>query len=158
MSHDFTFWQSDEPLEDDEAGEIFASLIRDGRSERARPSDRIASMAGEISALWPVPGQGRQDDWPLAAPPSVTECHIEVCIFPSRLWDVWPRLGQLAEQYELIMYDPQQAHVFLPRRLSRKRTRLRSKKKHRLTHEICRRSSPCAAQPVAAATCRAAPS
>jgi hypothetical protein len=38
-------------------------------------------------------------------------------------------LGQLAQQHELVLYDPQQQGVFLPRRLSRKRTRLRAQRK-----------------------------
>jgi hypothetical protein len=129
MSHDFAIWESDEPLENDEAGAIYAALIENGASDRARPSAKIALLAKDISSLWPMPGAGHEDDWPLAAPPDVSEAHVVVCIVPSRLWDVWPTLGGLAKQYELVMYDPQQEHVFLPPRLSRRRTRVRAKKK-----------------------------
>ena len=52
-----------------------------------------------------------------------------ICLVPSRLWDVWPTLGRLAKEHELVMYDPQQRHVFLPSRLSRARTRVRARKK-----------------------------
>jgi hypothetical protein len=76
-----------------------------------------------------MPGRGHEDDWPLASPPDVHESHLVICLVPSRLWDVWPTLSQLAERYELVMFDPQQDHVFLPRRLSRKRTRMRAKGK-----------------------------
>ena len=41
-----------------------------------------------------------------------------ICLVPSRLWHVWPALGQFAKDHELVMYDPQQQHVFLPPRLS----------------------------------------
>jgi hypothetical protein len=129
VSHDFAFWDGDDPLENEEAGKIFKSLIEEGNDERVKPSARIALLANEIETRWPMPGRGSEDDWPLAAPPDVSAAHMVVQIVPSRLWDVWPTLGQFAEQYELIMYDPQQEHVFLPRRLSRKRTRARAKRK-----------------------------
>jgi hypothetical protein len=129
VSYDFTFWESYEPLEDAEAGEIHASLMTYGVSDRARPSARIARMAAEIESHWPVPGSGREDDWPLAAPVEATESYLAIALVPSRLWDVWPTLSDLAQKYELVMYDPQQRGVFLPRRLSRKRTQLRAKRR-----------------------------
>jgi hypothetical protein len=129
VSHDFTFWDSDEALEDHEASEIHSSLVRRNSHPRAKPSSKIAVLAQEIQARWPEPPPGREDEWPLASPLDVSESHLMVCLMPSRLWDVWPTLGQLAEQLELIMFDPQQDHVVLPRKLSRKRTRERAKKK-----------------------------
>jgi hypothetical protein len=131
MSHDFAFWESDEPLENDEAGEIYISLIEEGVCERAKPSAKIAQLADEIVALWPVPAHGHEDDWPLAAPVEFSDSHLVICIVPSRLWDVWPVVGKFAKELELVMYDPQQEHVFLPGRLSPKRTRLRARKKQR---------------------------
>src|SRR5262245_46059882 len=122
MSRDFAFWDSDEPLEDDEAGEIYTALADNGVSQRVKPSSKIALLAREIAARWPVPGPGREDDWPLAAPPDVSDSHLIICLAPSRLWDIWPALGQFAKEHELVMYDPQQQQVFLPPRLSRKRT------------------------------------
>jgi len=86
-------------------------------------------LAKDIESRWPLPAQGHEDDWPLAAPCEVAATHLVVNTVPSRLWDVWPALAQLAKQYELVMYDPQQSQVFLPRRLSQKRTRERAKKK-----------------------------
>jgi hypothetical protein len=129
MSHDFAFWYSDEPLENDEAGEIYASLLERDASDRAKPSDWIAQLAEQITSQWPAPGPGHEDDWPLAAPIDVSELHVVICIVPSRLWDVWPIVGEFAKQLELVMYDPQQENVFLPRRLSQKRTRLRARNK-----------------------------
>ena len=129
MSHDFAFWDSDEPLESDEAGEIYAALAETGVSERVQPSAKIALLAREIESRWPAPGPGGEDDWPLASPLDVSEAHLIVCLTPSRVWEVWPALGEFAKRHELVMYDPQQQHVFLPTRLSRKRTRARAKKK-----------------------------
>jgi hypothetical protein len=129
MSHDFAFWDSDEPLESDAAGEIYSALAASGTSERVRPSPKITLLAREIESRWPVPESGREDDWPLASPPDVSESHLIVCLSPSRLWDVWPTLGQFAREHELVMYDPQQQQVFLPPRLSQKRTRARAKMK-----------------------------
>ena len=129
MSHDFAFWDSDEPFENEEAGEVYAALVRGGASEKVKPSAKIALLAKEVRSRWPVPERGHEDDWPLAAPPDVSDSHLVISIVPSCLWDVWPTLGQFAEQHELVMYDPQQVHVFLPQRLSRKRTRARAKKK-----------------------------
>jgi hypothetical protein len=129
MSHDFAFWESKMPLENEEAGEIYASLIENGISDKVGPSAKIASLAEEITSRWPKPSRGREDESPWAAPVDVSESHVVVYIVPSRLWDIWPALGALAKQYELVMYDPQQSHVFLPKRLSQKRTRERAKKK-----------------------------
>lgn len=129
MSHDFAFWYCEEPLESDEAGEIYAALVEIGTSPHVRPSTKIALLAREIESRWPVPGPGREDDWPLTSPPDVFGAHLIVCLVPSRLWDVWPALGQLAKEYELVMYDPQQQHVFLPPKLSRKRTKARARKR-----------------------------
>jgi hypothetical protein len=112
MSHDFAFWDIDEPLESDEASAIYAALAKTGTSARVRPSPKIALLAREIESRWPVPGPGLEDDWPLAAQPDVSEAHLIVGIVPSRLWDVWPVLGQFAKEHELVMYDPQQHHVF----------------------------------------------
>jgi hypothetical protein len=129
MSHDFAFWDSDSPLEDEEAGSIYSAISEDGSSEKAGPSAKIAILAQEIRSLWPQPDRGREDEWPLASPLEVSESHLIICLVPSRLWDIWPTLGQLAKEHELVMYDPQQRHVFLPARLSRARTRGRAKKK-----------------------------
>ncbi len=129
MSHDFAFWDSDEPLENDEAADIYAALLEKGACARAKPSAKIAQLAEQIATHWPDPDPGLEDDWPLAAPSEVSDSHLVICIVPSRRWDVWPIVGELARQLELVMYDPQQENVFLPRRLSQKRTRLRAKKK-----------------------------
>jgi hypothetical protein len=129
MSLDFAFWHSDEPLEDDEAGRIYQSLVERGSSESMRPSAKIAALAKEIRDRWPPPASGKEDDWPLAAPPEVSDSYLIAYLVRSRSWDAWPVLGQLAEQLELVMYDPQQEHVFLPRPLSRKRTRMRARQK-----------------------------
>ena len=129
MSHDFAFWESDDPLENHEAGEIYSALVESGVSAGAKPSAQIAMLAREIELRWPTPGPGQEDDWPLAASPDESASHLIVCLVPSRVWDVWPALGQFAKEHELIMYDPQQQHVFLPPRLSRKRTRARANKK-----------------------------
>jgi hypothetical protein len=108
---------------------IYSALAESGVSKRARPSAKIALLAREIESRWPIPSPGKQDDWPLAAPPDVSASHLIVCLVPSRLWDVWPALGQFAKVHEPVMYDPQQQQVFLPPRLSRKRTRARAKNK-----------------------------
>lgn len=129
MSVDFAFWDSDEPLEDHEAGEINVALAEHGASARVRPSPTITLLAALITDRWPVPTAGLEDDWPLASPPDVSAGHLIVCIVPSRLWDVWPVIGEFAKVHELVMYDPQQRHVFLPPRLSRERTRARAKAK-----------------------------
>ncbi len=129
MSHDFAFWDSDEPLEDEEAEAIYANLSRKGASEKAKPSDKIRILAEAIRSRWPPPDRGREDEWALAAPLEVSEAHLIICLVPSRLWDLWPTLGQYAKDHELVMYDPQQRHVFLPSRLSRARTRARAEKK-----------------------------
>jgi hypothetical protein len=129
VSHDFMFWESAEPLENEEASEIYTSFIGGGDCEKVEPSAKIALLAQEIQTRWPVPDRGREDDWPLAAPTSLSAKYLGICLVSSRLWDVWPMLGQLAELHGLVMYDPQQHHVFLPRKLSQKRTRIRAKKK-----------------------------
>ena len=125
MSHDFAFWESDEALENAAAGAIYSELAAGRVAARVKPSPKIALLAREIETRWPMPGPGLEDDWPLAAPPDVSDSHLIIAIVPSRLWDVWPILGRLAREKELVMYDPQQQHVFLPPRLSRKRTRAR---------------------------------
>jgi hypothetical protein len=105
MSHDFAFWDSDEPLEDDEAAEIYSALAESGISNRVAPSPKIALLAQEIARLWPVPEPGREDEWPLAAPPDVSDSYLIVCLVPSRLWDVWPVIGEYAKAHELVMRD-----------------------------------------------------
>jgi hypothetical protein len=134
VSHDFAFWDSEEPLEDGEAGNIYSALCRNAASERVKASAKIARLAKEINSRWPTPASGDEDDWPLAAPIEVSESHLVICLVRSRVWDVWPTLGQIAQEHELVMYDPQQQCVFLPRRLSKKRTRARAKRKHQ-AHE-----------------------
>jgi len=129
MSYDFAFWDTDDPLEDDEAREIYTSLGETAASERARPSAKIAQLAEKINAQWPDPPPGEEDDWPLASPIDVSDCYLLICITRSRLMDVWPIVSGFAKELELVYFDPQQDHVFLPSRLSQKRTRVRAKKK-----------------------------
>lgn len=129
MSHDFAFWDTDAPLENEEADAIYQELCRAGTSPGTRPSEKIAFLAKEIETHWPVPDPGQEDDWPLASPPEVSDSHLIICLVPSRLWDVWSTLGDIAKAQELVMYDPQHQNVFLPTRLSRARTRLRAKRK-----------------------------
>ena len=129
MSHDYAFWDNEETLENDVAGEIYASLVEKGASEWLQPSPKIAMMAKEIATQWPEPDPGDEDESPWSIPVEVSESHLLTCIVPSRQHEVAHILSLLARRYELIMYDPQQEYVFLPPRLSRKRTRLRAKKK-----------------------------
>ena len=131
MSVDFAFWESNQPLEDDEAGEIYVALAESSRHPQVKPCAKIASMAEAIRRRWPMPATGNEDDWPLASPLDVSESHLIVCISPSKLWDVWPFIGEFAKQNELVMYDPQYDHVFLPKKLSQKRTRERAKRKRK---------------------------
>jgi hypothetical protein len=81
MSYDFAFWNSEELLESDEAGEIYSALVQNRVSERVKPSTKIALLAQEIKSRWPVPGRGQEDDWPLAAPLDVSEAHLIVASF-----------------------------------------------------------------------------
>ena len=129
MSIDFAIWETEEPLEDDEASAIYDSLMETGSSERAKPSPKISQLAEEIKSRWPDPAPGREDEWPLAAPIEVSDSHIVICIVPSRRSEVGPIVANRARELELVWYDPQQQAVFLPTRLSQKRTRLRAKKK-----------------------------
>jgi hypothetical protein len=135
MSHDFAIWESQDPLEDEDAGQIYAELIKAGRSGRAHASDKISIVAQELNARWPEPPIGQEDNSPWSSPIDVDPSHLIVTIVPSRLWDVWPVLGELAKQHELVMYDPQQQTVFLPPRLSQKRTRLRAKQKRQASNQ-----------------------
>lgn len=129
MSYDFALWESHEPLEDEDAGRIYAGLIKAGQSDGVQASDKIVRVANELTGRWPDPPAGREDESPWSAPIEASPSHLIVAIVPSRLWDVWPVLGELAKQHELVMYDPQQQAVFLPPRLSRKRTRVRAQRK-----------------------------
>jgi hypothetical protein len=131
ISVDFAFWESNRPLEDDEAEEIYLALTDTGRHPKVAATGKIAVMVDAIYARWPMPAKGNEDDWPFASPLDVSESHLIVCISSSRLWDVWPFVGDLAKQHELVMFDPQQECVFLPKRLSQKRTRERAKKKRK---------------------------
>lgn len=63
MSHDFAFWEGDEPLENEEEGEIYLSLIETGASEKIGPSDKIEAMASELDSLWPAPAVGETVDY-----------------------------------------------------------------------------------------------
>jgi hypothetical protein len=129
MSYDFALWEIREPLEDAEAGRVYGELIETGRSDSIQASDKIGIVASELQTHWPPPPAGREDESPWSAPMDVSPSHLIVTIVPSRLWDIWPVLGQLAKEHELVMYDPQQQAVFLPPRLSKQRTRLRAKRK-----------------------------
>ena len=66
MSHDFAFWDSDEPIESEEAEAIYSDISRNGISEKTRPSAKIAILAREIQSGWPHPIEaGRTNGlWP----------------------------------------------------------------------------------------------
>lgn len=129
MSVDYAFWESTEPLENEEAGQIYVDLLEGRGSDRVQPSPKIALLARRIESLWPTPAPGEEDDWVFASPHDEAEKYLAVAMVPSRAWNEWWVLRDLAHEYELVMYDPQIEHVYLPRRLSQKRTRARAKKK-----------------------------
>ncbi len=85
MSHDFAFWDSDEPLESEEAGAIYYEISRNGVSEKIKPSTKVAILARDIQSRWPPPDPGREDEWPLAGPLEVSESYLIICLIPSRL-------------------------------------------------------------------------
>lgn len=129
MSHDFALWESNEPLEDAEALAIYLDLMNNGCSPTVLPCAHIALVAAELRARWPDADGSNVDECPWASPIDVSDAHLAVALVPSRLWDVWPFLGDLAKRYNLVMFDPQQEHVFLPAALSRMRTRKRAREK-----------------------------
>ncbi len=47
MSYDFAFWESDQPLEDEEAAEIYNSLAEHGASDKAKPSAEKREVASD---------------------------------------------------------------------------------------------------------------
>lgn len=127
MSHDFALWESDAPLEDAEARAIYLELVSKGSSPTVHPCSQIALVADKLRARWPE--NAAPDECPWASPLDQTDSYLLVALVPSRLWDVWPFLGELAKRHYLVMFDPQQEHVFLPEALSRKRTRKRARGK-----------------------------
>ncbi len=129
VSYDFAMWNGDEPLESEEAAVIYEELVEHGASSRVKPTPNIALLHTELKKLFPEPRRGKEDDWPLAAPPDVGAGHVIVSVSQSRLQEVWTIIGELAGKYDLTWYDPQQEHVQLPAKLSQKRTRLRAKRR-----------------------------
>lgn len=130
MSVDMIFWESEEPLEDEDGDEIYARIMNSQSDDRIVASTKLAEMAREIERRWPMPANDDDaDEWPFAANVELSDCQLQVCLVPSRQFEVGSEIARLGARLELVHYDPQQEAVFLPTRLSRKRTRVRAKKK-----------------------------
>ena len=62
MSLDFAIRESEEPLEDDEAGAIYVSSLETGSSVKAKPSAKVSQLVREVEVLWPQPAPAHEDE------------------------------------------------------------------------------------------------
>ena len=133
MSFDIAIWASEDSLEDEDAEKIYQELAKTGKSGALSPSPKIAVLIEELSARWPELSSyddASIDESPWMSNFDKSDSHLIVTFSQSRLYDVWPFLDSLAKKHELILYIPVASYgVYLPPRLSRKRTRLRAKRK-----------------------------
>src|SRR5581483_928194 len=97
MSHDFALWASDDPLENEEAHKIYLALAESGKCDAIKPSPKIAALLQDLVAKWPELNASNVDQSPWASPFATSDSHAIVAIAPSRVWDVWPFLGDLAK-------------------------------------------------------------
>lgn len=89
MSHDFAFWMSGDPLEDEDARQIYVQLAEKGAHPQVSPSASVAAMYRDVVSLSPELSDENVDDSPWASKLDVAPTHLIVAIVPSRLWDVW---------------------------------------------------------------------
>jgi hypothetical protein len=127
VSYDFAVWASDLPLEDDEACAIYQRLV-EGDSSGLPRAPALETVQQALFRSWPADAKD-PDTVPWASKHASDGAYLIVTVVPSRMPEIFRAIGGLTKEHGLVLYDPQQNAVFLPRRLSRARTRLRAKRR-----------------------------
>lgn len=122
MSFDLGVWHIDEPLTDEQAGEIYLKLCEEWPYLEGE-SPAVPAFYQELIEHWPeidtVPEE-RVGDFDFS-PWSGELCHSGMAVVMSCVWskadDVAQYVKTLARKHDLLFFDPQADRAILPERL-----------------------------------------
>jgi hypothetical protein len=120
MSFYLGIWKSATAISDDEAAAQYLAL-RDEKSVESEFDDKVYSFYCRLTSLYPevemVP-EDELDSCPWAGGIDIAGGHVILAIQPEQSEKVVPQVMVLAEQHELVCFDPQAGKVYLPPHLS----------------------------------------
>jgi hypothetical protein len=115
MSFDLGFWYEENPITAEEAGVIYMRLCEgDVSVVKAYP---ITYFLEDVKQHYPPIGAYRDedvDDCPWNCDWDIGPGSVVVCIAWSRADELTPILMELANEHDLLCYNPQRGEVYLP--------------------------------------------
>src|SRR5215470_8181354 len=112
-------WNSPTAISDDEAAMRYVVLTSDKSAEREFDG-RVYTFYCGLTSLYPEVEMVPEDELgscPWACGIDVSGDHVVMAIQPEQFETVMPQVLSLAEQYELVCFDPQAGKVHLPAHL-----------------------------------------
>ena len=119
MSFYLGVWNSPTAISDDQAAARYL-VLSDEQSVESEFDERVYTFYCRLTGLYPevemVP-EDELDACPWASGLDVSGDHVIMAIQPEKSEKVIPQVLALAEQLELVCFDPQASKVYLPQRL-----------------------------------------
>ncbi len=118
MSFDLAFWHEDQPITSEQALQIYEQLCDAGESGTVvTPHPNIAAFLQDLAQYYPPIDDYPEEKWdecPWSTIWSVTPGSVICCMTWSRGPGLASFLIEMANRYDLVVYDPQHRKVFLP--------------------------------------------
>ena len=109
-------WNSLTAISDEEAASRYLAL-RDGRSAAPEFHGQVYAFYSRLTALYPeidMLSGDELDGCPWACAIDMPGGHVIMAILPEASAKIVPQVVALAEQHELVCFDPQASKVYLP--------------------------------------------
>ena len=116
MSVYLAVWNSPTAISDGEAATRYFVLTSEKSAEREFDG-RVYTFYCGLTSLYPEVEMVPEDDlgsYPWACGIDISGDHVVMAIQPEQFETVMPQVVTLAEQYELVCFDPQAGKVHLP--------------------------------------------
>jgi len=128
MSFDLGVWCSDEPLTDEDAGDLYVNLCEQKWipiGENAAVDAFYKELPNRYPEIDTVPEEGLEN-CPWSCAHNRSELHVLIAMTWSSSAEIAPVVLALAAKHGLVCYDPQESKVHLPSQLKPRPSRLRS--------------------------------
>src|ERR1017187_6406166 len=128
MSFDLGVWYSDEPLTDEDAGDLYVKLCEQ-RWIPVEESAAVDAFYAELTSRYPeidsIPEE-ELENCPWSCAHDRSGLHVLMAITWSRCVEIAPVVLKVAARHGLVCYDPQESKVHLPSHLKPRPSRFRS--------------------------------
>ena len=116
MSFYLGVWKSLTAISDDEAAGEYR-VLSEGKSAPAGFDNQVYAFYSRLTDLYPeidLLPEAELDASPWACAIDMSGSHVIMAILPEKTESVVPKVLALAEQHELVCFDPHAGKVYLP--------------------------------------------